>query len=115
MCLPKAICALFPEDSRRLAWDTMLLVKSTNQDLCLLDVSPSLTPLCARIERVTSRYMRKCGIPLHLLQSTNNRKFKLLLHIQMFDSNGQKTHAFCCVRWMAYLRQSDDCEGESKL
>ena len=87
MCIPESICALLPGGKKRVVWDAVLSVKMT-RDFCLLDLVPILEPLGIRVERVTSRYMRKGGGPLHLLQSTKKEKCKLLIQIQMVDLEG---------------------------
>ena len=88
MCIPEAISAVLPESMKRIAWEEMLLVTKTGRDFCLLDLVPSLKPLGVRVKRVTSRYMRKGGGPLHLLQSTKKEKCKLLIQVQMVDLEG---------------------------
>ena len=89
-CIPEAICALLPVEKRRLAWEAMLSVKKPDRDFCLGDIVPILDPLSVRIELVTSRYMRKGGRPLHILQSTKTKTCNLLIQFQMVDLEGRR-------------------------
>ena len=78
LCILEAICTVLPEDMKHMAWEAMLSAKKTRsvkktRDFCLLDLVPSLEPLGVQVKRVTDRYMRKGGGPLHLLKSTKKK------------------------------------------
>ena len=89
-CIPEAICALLPVEKRRLAWEAMLSVKKTDRDFCLGDIVPILDLLGVRFELLTSRYMRKGGGPLHILQLTKNKKSNLLIQFLLLDLEGRR-------------------------